>query len=605
MLRRPRFARTALPSVALAFAALGLAVPPCARADADLLIVNARVFRPAPIAAATAAASAAATPAATAATHPAATAATSADAVAVRGDRIVAVGATADLLRAERGAATRVIDAGGRTLLPGLQDGHVHFMSGALGLTRVVLDGSPDVAELQRRVKAWADANPDAPWVLGRGWMYAAFGAEGLPHRRLLDAVVPDRPAYLRGADGHTGWANSQALALAGITKDTPDPANGEIVRDPVTGEPTGALKEAAMDLVGRVVPQPTRAERKAALRQAVQAATRLGVTRVHSLGGDEEVLDILEELEREGALSVRFDVAVFVGPPGLTPAIRDRIAAVRAQYAGERLAFGGVKLMLDGVIDSKTAAMLEPYADDTRRGESFWQRDDYLRTVAELDADGIQVSTHAIGDASIRLALDGFEAAAKTNGAWRGAGRRRHKIEHVEAIAVGDAGRFRRLDVSASFQPLHANPEPGWIGAWVANLGPERTERGFAWALVQRAGGRVVFGSDFPVVTIDPWQGLQMAVARQYVDADGTPRPPGGWIPAQRLTLEQSLAAYTLNVAQALNRDRDEGSIEPGKRADLVLVDRDLAATPPLELSRTRVLYTIVAGQVVHAATP
>jgi predicted amidohydrolase YtcJ len=568
---------------ALAAAFLAFVAPSRAAAEADLLIVNARIFQPgAP-----------------------ADARTAPDAVAVRGDRIVAVGTTAELTAAQRGAGTRVLDAGGRTLLPGLHDGHVHFMSGALGLTRVVLDGSADVAELQRRIRAWADANPAAPWVLGRGWMYAAFGAAGLPHRRYLDAVVPDRPAYLRGADGHTGWANSKALALAGITKDTPDPANGEIVRDPATGEPTGALKEAAMALVGRIVPQPTRAERKEALRHAIAAATRLGITRVHSLGGDEEVVDLLAELDREGALTVRFDVAVFVDPPGLTPEIRQRIAALRAQHRGDRLSFGGVKLMLDGVIDSKTAAMLEPYAGDARRGELFWRPEDYRRTVAELDADGIQVATHAIGDASIRLALDGFEAAAAANGPWRGAGQRRHKIEHVEAIAIGDAGRFRRLDVSASFQPLHASPEPGWIGAWVANLGPARTERGFAWGLVQRAGGRVVFGSDFPVVTIDPWQGLQMAVARQYVDAAGTPRPPGGWIPAQRLTLEQALAAYTLNAAQALNRDADEGSIAAGKRADLVLLDRDLAATPPLELGRTKVLHTFVDGTIVHSAEP
>jgi predicted amidohydrolase YtcJ len=587
--------RLALPAIVLA--AVGLSFAPDVLAEADLLIVDARVFQPTVGAADADARRAAADGHVGTVSRP--------DAVAVRGDRIVAVGATAELTRSQRGPRTRVIDAGGRTLLPGLQDGHVHFLSGAFGLQRVVLDGSPDVAEIQRRVKTWAAANPQAPWVLGRGWMYAAFGAAGLPHRRDLDAVVPDRPAYLRGADGHTGWANSKALALAGITRDTPDPSNGEIVRDAATGEPTGALKEAAMDLVSRVVPQPTRAETKEALRRAVATATRLGVTRVHSLGGDEAVLDLLAELEREGALTVRFDVAVFVDPPGLTPELRGRIADARARYAGDRLAFGGVKLMLDGVIDSRTAAMLEPYANDTRRGESFWNRDDYLRTVAELDADGIQIATHAIGDASIRLALDGFEAAAKANGAWRGRGERRHKIEHVEAIAIGDAGRFRRLDVSASFQPLHASPEPGWIGAWVANLGPERTQRGFAWGLVQRAGGRVVFGSDFPVVTIDPWQGLQMAVARQYVDADGTARPSGGWLPDQRLTLEQSLVAYTLNVAESLNREHDEGSIAPGKRADLVLLDRDLAVTPPLELGSTKVRYTIVGGQVAYAAAP
>lgn len=551
---------------------------------ADVLIVNARVYAPA-----------AAADLRTAAASPA-------DAVAIRGDRIVAVGRGVAFAGQWRGPTTHVIDAGGRTLLPGIQDGHVHFIGGGLAMARVQLEGARDVPEIQRRVKAWADANPDAPWVQGRGWIYGAF-PESLPHRKWLDEIVPDRPVWLRAFDGHTGWANGRALALAGITKDTPDPPDGVIVRDPATGEPTGALKEGAKALVAKLVPEPTRAERLAALRAALAAAARAGVVRMHSLGGEFEVLELLDELQRAGELTARLDVAIEIEEPGLTDAQREAIAAAQRRWSGDRLAFGGAKIFLDGVIDTRTAAMLEPYAGTNDRGKSFWERADYLRTVQELDALGVPVATHAIGDASIRLALDAYEAAARANGAWRGRGTRRHKIEHIEAIGIGDAGRFRRLDVTASFQPLHANPEPGWIGAWAANLGPARIERGFAWGLVQKAGGRIAFGSDFPVVTIEPWPALQMALTRQYVDAQGSAQPPGGWVPAQRLTLDEALAAYTINVARALNRDGDEGSIAPGKLADLVLLDRDLHATPPLELGATKVLYTLVGGKIVYAA--
>lgn len=564
-----------------ALASLAVLAPAVAAPSAaDLLIVNARVYAPA--------ARAGAPP----------------DAVAVRRERIVAVGRSADVERRWRGPATRVIDARRRTLLPGMQDAHVHFMSGGLGMARIRLEGATDVVEIQRRVQAWAAAHPEAPWVLGRGWIYGAFPGS-LPHRRWLDAIVPDRPVWLRAFDGHTGWANGRALALAGITKDTPDPPEGEIVRDPVTGEPTGVLKEGAKALVAKLVPEPRREEQLAALRAALAEAARVGVVRMHSLGGEFEVLELLDELRRAGELTARLDVDLEVEEPGLTPAQRAAIVAAQRRWTGDRLAFGGVKIFLDGVIDTRTAAMLEPYAGTYEKGRTFWERADYFRTVQELDALGVPVATHAIGDYSVRMALDAYEAAARANGAWRGRGARRHKIEHIEAIGIGDAGRFRRLDVTASFQPLHANPEPGWIGAWAANLGPARIERGFAWALVHRAGGRVAFGSDFPVATLDPWPGLQMAVTRQYVDAQGRALPPGGWVPAQRLTLDEALAAYTIEVARALNRERDEGSIAPGKLADLVLVDRDLHATPPLELGATQVLCTIVGGRVVHEAAP
>src|SRR6266481_2449696 len=334
-----------------------------------------------------------------------------AEAIAVRGDKIIAVGDRKQI-EALRGPATKVIDAGQRLLLPGFTDCHIHFMDGSLGLTRVDLNGATNVAEIQKRVKAYADAHPAKPndaWIQGMGWTYPTFAPTGLPNRKILDDIVPDRPVYLVAFDGHSSWANSKALAMAGIDRNTPDPPNGKIVRDE-NGDATGALKEAAGDLVGSKTPVPTRAERLDALRKGIHEANRVGLTRVHSAGQDFEYLDLYNELRNRGELTLRFYVAYFLNPPGLTPQSTALIEDARRQYSpnDDWIAGGVVKTMLDGVVEAHTAAMLAPYADDpTQSGKLFWDPDKYKATIANLDARGLQIFTHAIGDKSVRLALD------------------------------------------------------------------------------------------------------------------------------------------------------------------------------------------------------
>jgi len=514
-----------------------------------------------------------------------------AEAVAVSGDRIIFVGSSHDA-RAYKGAQTKVVDAGGRLVLPGIQDSHVHFTSGSRSLEKVDLMGAKTIEEMQRRIKVFSESHTASAWVQGRGWMYATFPGN-LPNKKFLDAVVPDRPAIMSCADGHTTWVNSKALALAGIDRDTKSPENGIIVHD-ANGEPTGALQEAASELVWKVVPDPTREETLAALHQGLREAARVGVVRVHSLGGDFENLELLDQIRKEGGLTARFTVAYFVDPPGLDTKGWTLLMDARQKYHDDWIAQGGVKTMLDGVIDSLTGAMIDPYAGQgSNRGKLFWDPADYKMTVAELDAKGIQVSTHAIGDLAIRTALDGYENAARVNGDHD----MRHKVEHIEDISAADIPRFAKLKVIASFQPLHANPEPNWMGSWITNVGPEREHRAFAWSAVSSQGGRLAFGSDWPVVTIDPWQGMQMAVTRQ--DFDG--QPPNGWMPKLRVTVAQTVRSYTLGGAYAMHRDQEEGSIETGKLADMIIVSQNVLAIDPHKIAETKVITTIVGGKIVY----
>jgi predicted amidohydrolase YtcJ len=514
-----------------------------------------------------------------------------AEAVAIRGDRILFVGSAPEA-QEYKSAHTKVIDAGGKLLLPGIEDSHVHFTGGSHSLNKVDLQGAKSIEEMQRRIKAFSQDHPEAKWVQGRGWMYATFPGN-MPDRKYLDAVVSDRPAIMSCADGHTTWVNSKALALAGIDRNTRSPENGIIVHD-ANGEPTGALQEAASALVRKIIPEPTREETLVALRQGLRESARVGVVRVHSLGGDFENLALLDQIRKEGGLTARFSVAYFVDPPGLDANGWKLLTDARQKYHDEWIEQGGVKTMLDGVIDSLTGAMIDPYAGQgSNRGKLFWDPADYKKTVAELDAKGIQVSTHAIGDLAIRTALDGYENAAHANGDHD----MRHKVEHIEDISVADIPRFAKLKVIASFQPLHANPEPNWMGSWIANVGPEREQRAFAWNAVLSAGGRLAFGSDWPVVTIDPWKGIQLAVTRQ--DFDG--QPPNGWIPQLRVSVPEAIYAYTLGGAYAMHRDREEGSIEPGKLADLIVVSQNVFAIDPHKISETKVLTTIVGGKVVY----
>jgi len=518
-----------------------------------------------------------------------------AEAIAVRGDKIVAVGERKQI-DALRGPATKVIDAGQRLLLPGFTDCHIHFMDGSLGLTRVDLNEAAAVAEIQKRVKAYADAHPARPndaWIQGMGWTYPTFAPSGLPNKKILDDVVPDRPVYLVAFDGHSSWANSKALAMAGIDRNTPDPPNGTIVRDE-NGDATGALKEAAGDLVGSKTPVPTRAERLEALRKSIREANRVGLVRVHSAGQDFEYLDLYNELRNHGELTLRFYVAYFLDPPGLTPQSTVLIENTRKQYNDDWIAGGVVKTMLDGVVEAHTAAMLAPYTDDpAQSGKLFWDPDKYKATVADLDARGLQIFTHAIGDKAVRLALDAYQNAAEVNKTKDA----RPRIEHIETISAADVDRFGKLGVIASMQPLHSYPDDDTLNIWSRNIGPERASRAWVWRSVQDKGGALAFGSDWPVVTLNPWRGVQTALTRQTSEGN----PPGGFVPQQRLSLEDTIRGYTLGAAFAGRREKTEGSLEPGKLADFILLDRDLFKIEPSEIGKTEVLITMVGGKVVY----
>jgi len=420
------------------------------------------------------------------------------------------------------------------------------------------------------------------------------FGEEALPHKKYLDEVFPDRPVFLEGYDGHTYWANSRALELAGINKDTPDPPNGAIVRDAKTGEPTGALKESAQGLVAKVVPKLTRSEKLAALRGGIKWANENGLTRVHSAGQDFEELDLYDELNRHGDLTVRFYIAYFLDPPELRPQDLDLMEAARKKYRGEWIDTNVVKFMVDGVIESHTAAMLEPYSDNPAlKGKLFWDPQKYDSAVAELDKRGFQIFTHAIGDYAVRTALDAYENAEKTNHTTD----RRPRIEHIETITAKDIPRFGELGVIASMQPLHANPNADTLNVWARNAGPERTSRGFAWRSIAAAGGKLAFGSDWPVVTLNPWVGIQLAVTRQTVEG----KPEGGFHPEQSVSLAEAIAGYTIGAAFAGRREKTEGSLEPGKVADLIVVSQNLFDIAPHKIADTKVITTMVGGRVVY----
>jgi predicted amidohydrolase YtcJ len=518
-----------------------------------------------------------------------------AQALATRGDKIVAIGDNATIEK-RRGMGTRVINAGGRLVLPGFTDCHVHFLDGSLSLGRVDLEGAKDAADIQKRLREYASEHPDDDWILGRGWNYAMFGPGTLPHKKYLDEIFPDRPVFLEGYDGHTYWANSKALALAGVTRETPNPPNGIIVRDPLTGEATGTLKESAQDLVAKVVPKPTRAEKLLALRAGMKWANEQGITRVHSAGGDFEILDLFEEMRHRGDLSVRMYVAYFLNPPLLRPEDLKSIEAGRKKFHNEWIDAGAVKFMVDGVVESHTAAMLEPYSDDTSlKGKLFWEPANYSGAVTDLDKRGLQLFTHAIGDYGVRVALDAYENAEQRNHNRD----RRSRIEHIETIAAADIPRFGKLGVIASMQPFHSYPDSDTLDVWARNAGPDRASRAWAWKSISDAGGHLALGSDWPVVTLNPWEGIQTAVTRQT--AEGTPE--GGFVFGQRLTVEQAVEGYTLGAAFAGRREKTEGSLETGKLADVIIVSQNIFDINPHKIGTTKVVATIVGGRLVYQA--
>jgi predicted amidohydrolase YtcJ len=516
-----------------------------------------------------------------------------AEALAIRADKIVAVGSDADIEKF-RHPGTKVIDAANQLVLPGFVDCHIHFMEGSISLGEVDLAESKDVPEIQQRLKDYAAKHPGNDWLLGLGWDYAMFGAAAIPDKKYLDEIFPDRPVFLHAYDGHTSWANTKALQMAGITKDTPNPLNGIIVRDPTTGEATGALKEHASGLVSKIVPEPTRAERLAALRDGIKWANKNGLTRVHSAGGDFPQLELYDELRRHGDLTLRFYIAYFMDPPEMRPQDLDAIETARKKYRDDWIDTNVVKFMVDGVIESHTAALLAPYTDDpSLSGKLFWDPEKYNSATAELDKRGLQLFTHAIGELGVRTALNAYQHMEEVNHA----NDHRPRVEHIETISPSDIPRFGKLGVIASMQPLHSYPDADTLDVWARNAGPDRASRAWSWKSIADAGGRYAFGSDWPVVTLNPWYGLQTAVTRQT--REGT--PPDGFVPSQRLTVAKAVEGYTIDAAFAGRREKTEGSLEKGKLADLIIVNQNIFEIPANQISKTKVRTTIVGGQVVY----
>jgi hypothetical protein len=395
--------------------------------------------------------------------------------------------------------------------------------------------------------------------------------------------------------DGHTAWANTAALKLAGITAGTPDPADGVVVKDPKTGEPTGILKEAAMGLMSKVLPQPTREDRLRAIRRASEEASRLGITSIHEAGTGEASLELFEEARKAGALSVRVYAALSV-TDAMTEADADAFDALRQKFAANpQIRVGAIKVMADGVIEAHTAAMIAPYANNPTSGHANYTPQELLRIVTMMDRRGWQVMTHAIGDGAVRMTLDAYEAAANAHPAPPAG--RRHRVEHAETIDPSDIPRFAQQNTIVSYMPFHANPTPAQLTVWTTNIGPDRSSRGWIVRTMQQAGARQVFGSDWPVVALDPRLEVNMAVTRRT--ADGMPKE--GWLPDQAISLESAIENVTAAGAYASFDEAKKGRIAPGLLADIVVLSKDVFAQPPARFLDAVVDVTILGGKVVY----
>lgn len=516
-------------------------------------------------------------------------------AVAVRGGRIVYVG-TDSLPAGLLGPATEVVDLQGRMLLPGFQDAHVHLIGSGVDLSECDLNAAPTAAAAADTIRAYAAAHPDLTWIRGAGWQLPLFPA-GNPSKELLDRIVPDRPAMLWAADGHSAWANSRALAFAKITRDTPDPPNGRIERDPLTGEPTGTLRESAINLVEAVLPPRTGAEFAAGLERAEKLANSFGITTIFSALTDEDELRAFTDADRAGTLTVRV-IAALPAPGADGDTLLARLRDWRTRYTTSHVRPTAVKLFQDGVIEARTAAMLAPYLD--RRGDAGTPVRDQAtldRMAGALDRAGFQIHIHAIGDRAVRMSLNALAYARTVNGE-RDA---RPSIAHLQLIDPADIPRFRVLGVVANFEPLWSNGDEYLTKLAEPALGPARSRWQYPIASVVRTGAVVSGGSDWSVSSLNPLDAIETGI---------THRDPGDttaavWNAPERVDLPTMIALYTVNAAWAHHQEGETGSIEVGKLADLVVLDRNLFEVPVSRIHQVRVVRTLLEGRTVFRAEP
>lgn len=505
-----------------------------------------------------------------------------AQAVAVRDGRFVAVGKDEEI-RKLVGKETQVIDLQGKLALPGFNDAHLHFTNGGLYLLGIDLRPARDEKEFVRILKEYIYKVPAGEWISGGNWDHENWPSKRHPGKELIDPVTPDHPVLVSRLDGHMALANSLALKLAGITRDTPDPQGGEIVRDRKTGEPTGILRDEAMGLVGKVIPPLSHDQRERAIRAAMRHAQELGVTSVQDNSSGED-LRIYQELYRKGELGVRINAwrsAEFTGD-------FQRIG-VTVPCGDPFLRLGTVKLFVDGSMGAGTALFFAPYADDpSTSGLPIHTREQLDALVAAADRAGLQIAAHAIGDKANAWILDAFAKARAANGG-RDA---RHRVEHAQVVRSEDVGLFRDLGAIASVQPSHCIDDMRWAEKRIGG----RVDGAYRWRSLLDAGVRLAFGTDWDVEPLDPRLGLYAAVTRELPGGG----PAGGWHPAEKLALEKAIELYTLGPAYAEFQEAIKGSIEVGKLADMAVMERDLFAIAKKDILQTPVAMTILDGKVV-----
>ena len=515
----------------------------------------------------------------------------SAQAVAVFGNRIAAVG-TNEEVRRLAGARTRVVDAKGALVLPGFNDAHVHFLSGGFQLSSVDLRDAATPREFAERIRRFSEKLPAGRWITGGDWDHERWpnvnGSAPLPTKELIDSFTRDRAVFVNRLDGHMALANSYALRLAGVTRDTPDPPGGLIVRDSKTGEPTGILKDAAQSFVWKVFPDPSREEKLQAARAATEHAAAHGVTSVQDMSAGNDV-GVYQSLLDRGELKTR----IYAVSPLPDWERLGRVGILRA-FGGDMLRIGGLKGFADGSLGSTTALFFDPYNDaPTTRGlpgDEMFPEGAMLKRVEAADAASLQVLIHAIGDKANDTILSIYEQVSKEHGERD----RRFRIEHAQHLRAQDIPRFGRDHVVASMQPYHCIDDGRWAEK---RIGHERARGTYAFRTLLDTGAVLAFGSDWSVAPLDPVLGIYAATTRRTLDG----KNPRGWIPEQKITVEEAVRAYTVGSAYAEFTEQSKGTITPGKLADIVILDRDIFKIDPIEIEKVKVVMTIMDGRVVY----
>jgi predicted amidohydrolase YtcJ len=513
-----------------------------------------------------------------------------AQAVAIIGERIVAVGSQADV-QGWRGASTRVIDAGGKLVLPGFNDAHVHFVSGGQQLDAVDLNDATSAEEFVKRVAQQASKTPKKQWITGGDWDETKWSPAQLPTKEMIDAVTPDNPVFVNRYDGHMSLANSIALRLAGVTASTPDPPGGSIVRD-AQGNPTGALKDAAMDYVFKVIPPLSHDQRLHAVQRALSHAASLGLTSVQDMNPEYADIAVYSELLDRGQLTAR----IYAAP--LITQVDDQVKiGIRRAFGSPYLRIGALKGYADGSLGSATAYFFEPFVDQPNNHGLL---SDEMHPISlmhdrmmKADAAGLQLCTHAIGDAGISAILDIYADLVKVHGKAD----RRFRIEHAQHMAAKDFARFADLGVIASVQPYHAIDDGRWAEK---RIGHDRASRTYAFRTFLNDGVRLAFGTDWNVAPLNPMLTLYAATTRATLDG----KNPNGWFPEQKLTVAEAVQAYTMGSAYAEFQDQEKGSITAGKFADMVILNDDIFQIDPVKIRDVKVTKTIVGGKVVWEAS-